>query len=179
MKLMARLLLIALLAAVLLSAQQITGTVTGIATDPSGALLSGVQVQLKNLQTNVTRDATTDAGGVYSIPFLPAGSYSLSASAAGFRTYQVESFTLQVGQTARLDLPLRLGDVTQTISVSGEAAVLQTESASVGAVIDGSKIVDLPLNGRNFVHLGTSRPWFHRRDVVRIRRDRDVGERRT
>jgi hypothetical protein len=179
MKLMARLLLIALLAAVLLSAQQITGTVTGIATDPSGALLSGVQVQLKNLQTNVTRDATTDAGGVYSIPFLPAGSYSLSASAAGFRTYQVESFTLQVGQTARLDLPLQLGDVTQTISVSGEAAVLQTESASVGAVIDGSKIVDLPLNGRNFVQLAQLIPGVNpgTPGSISVRRGRgSIGE---
>ena len=179
MKLMAKLLSFTFLVGALLSAQQITGTVTGIATDPSGALLSGVQIQLRNLQTNVVREASTDASGSYSIPFLTAATYSLSATAPGFRTFQVESFTLQVGQTARLDLGLQLGDVTQTIVVSGDAAALQTESASVGSVIDGGAIVDLPLNGRNFVQLAQLVPGVNpgTPGSISVRRGRgSIGE---
>src|SRR5512139_3118347 len=103
MKLTSRLVSLALLFAALLSAQQITGTVTGIATDPSGAGLPGVLVKVTNLQTNVARETTTEASGAFSLPFLPAASYSLTATAKGFRTFQVDSFVLQVGQTARLD----------------------------------------------------------------------------
>lgn len=176
---MTRLFSLALVLAAALSAQQITGTVTGIATDPSGAVLPNVQIQLKNLQTNVVRDTVTDSSGAYSIPFLPAASYSLGATAKGFRKYQVDSFTLQVGQTARLDLTLEVGDVTQTMSVSGTAVALQTESASVGAVIDSAKIVDLPLNGRNFIQLAQLIPGVNpgTPGSISVRRGRgSIGE---
>lgn len=179
MKLMAKLFSLALLAVALLPAQQITGTVTGMATDPSGAVLPGVQVQLKNLRTNAVREAVTDASGAYSFPFLPAASYSLSATAQGFQTYQVDSFTLQVGQTARLDLALEIGDVSQTVSVSASALALQTESASVGAVIDSAKIVDLPLNGRNFIQLAQLVPGVNpgTPGSISVRRGRgSIGE---
>lgn len=176
---MTRLLSLALLTGALLSAQQITGTVTGIATDPSGAVLPGVVIQLKNLQTNVGRETTTDSSGAYSIPFLPAAPYSLSATAKGFRKHEVSSFTLQVGQTARLDLALEIGDVTQTLSVSGTTVALQTESASVGAVIDSAKIVDLPLNGRNFIQLAQLIPGVNpgTPGSISVRRGRgSIGE---
>ena len=136
-----------------LHAQQTTATITGTAADPSGAVLPNVQVRLTNTRTNVARETGTDAAGVYSIPFLPAGAYRLSASAKGFKTANVQPFDLQVGQTARVDLRLEVGDITQSLDVSASASALQTESASVGAVIDAAKIVDLPLNGRNFVQL--------------------------
>jgi hypothetical protein len=145
--------LLGLSAGTLLLGQQTTATVVGAATDPSGASLPRVSVRLLNLRTNAVRETTTDVTGNYSFPFLPAARYSLTATAQGFRTYEVQQFELQVGQTARLDLSLQLGDVTQTVSVSGDAVALQTESASVGAVIDAAKIVDLPLNGRNFIQL--------------------------
>jgi len=138
---------------VALYAQQTTATLTGTAADPSGAVLPGVKVKLTHTSTNVVRETETDSAGVYSIPFLPAGNYQLSASATGFKTFNVQPFDLQVGQTARVDLRLEVGEVTQSLEVSASASVLQTESASVGAVIDGGKIVDLPLNGRNFVQL--------------------------
>jgi hypothetical protein len=173
------LLSLALLAAIFLPAQQTNGTVTGIATDGSGAVLPGVQVQLKNLRTNVVREATTDSSGSYSLPFLPAASYSLTATAKGFRKYEVETFSLQVGQTARLDLQLELGDISQTLSVSGSAVALQTESASVGAVIDSAKIVDLPLNGRNFIQLAQLLPGVNpgTPGSISVRRGRgSIGE---
>jgi hypothetical protein len=137
----------------ILQAQQTSATLVGAATDPSGAALPGVRVRLQNLGTNVVREVTTDSTGNYSIPFLPAARFSLIATAQGFQTFEVKELELQVGQTARLDIGLRIGDVTETVNVSGEAVALQTESSSVGGVIDSAKIVDLPLNGRNFIQL--------------------------
>lgn len=136
-----------------LEAQQTTATVTGTAADPSGAIVPKVLIKLTNTQTNVVRETVTDAAGVYTIPFLPAGAYRLSASATGFKTANVQPFDLQVGQTARVDLLLEVGEVAQTLDVSASTSALQTEAVSVGAVIDAGKIVDLPLNGRNFVQL--------------------------
>ncbi|MCC6265158.1 MAG: TonB-dependent receptor, partial [Bryobacterales bacterium] len=179
MKLMARLFALALIVGGTIWAQQITGTVTGVATDPSSAVLSGVRIELRNLQTNVAREVTTDNTGAYSIPFLPAASYSLTASAPGFRKFHVESFVLQVGQTARVDVALQIGDVAETISVSAEASVLQTESASVGSVVDSAKIVDLPLNGRNFVQLAQLVPGVNpgTPGSISVRRGRgSIGE---
>jgi hypothetical protein len=103
----------------------------------------------------------------------------VSATAKGFRTFQIDSFVLQVGQTARLDLALELGDATQTLSVSGSALALQTESASVGAVINAEKIVDLPLNGRNFIQLAQLIPGVNpgTPGSISVRRGRgSIGE---
>ena len=134
-------------------AQQTTATLLGTATDPSGAVLPNVAVKATNLATNAVRDATSDASGNYTIPFLPAGDYSVTASLAGFQAQKVENLTLQVQQTARVDFQFKVGDVSESVTVAATAAALQTENATVGTVIDGSKIVDLPLNGRNFIQL--------------------------
>jgi hypothetical protein len=142
-----------LLLATALPAQQTTATLVGTATDPSGAALANVVVRVTNVATNVWRETTTDATGNYTVPFLPSGPYTVRATAKGFRTQNVERFTLEVGQTARVDLRMALGEVTESVTVAAETAGLQTETVAVGAVIDGDKIVDLPLNGRNFVQL--------------------------
>lgn len=161
------------------SAQQTTATLVGAATDPSGSPVPKVEIVLKNLETNVVRNVTTDSTGSYSIPFLPAARFALTATAQGFRTHQVEAFTLQVGQTARVDLQLALGEVNQTMSVAASAAALQTESASVGAVIDSAKIVELPLNGRNFIQLAQLIPGVNpgTPGSISVRRGRgSIGE---
>jgi hypothetical protein len=179
MKLISKLFSLLVLTITALSAQQITATVTGIATDPSGAVLPDVLVKVSNLATGVARETSTDASGTFSVPFLPAASYSLTATAKGFRTFQIDSFVLQVGQTARVDLRLEIGDVSQTLSVSGDAAALQTESASVGAVISSEKIVDLPLNGRNFIQLAQLIPGVNpgTPGSISVRRGRgSIGE---
>ena len=105
------------------------------------------------MATNTSRETRTDAAGSYSIPFIPAGDYTLSASLAGFQSQKVDRLTLQVQQAARADFQLKVGDVNESVEVSASAALLQTENATVGTVIDSSKIVDLPLNGRNFIQL--------------------------
>lgn len=134
-------------------AQQTTATLLGTVADSSGAAVVGASVAAFNLATNVHREALTDRAGNYSIPSLPAGDYRVTATHAGFQVQRVDSVTLQVEQSARVDFALKVGNVTETIDVTASAVVLQTENASVGTVIDGGKIVDLPLNGRNFIQL--------------------------
>jgi Carboxypeptidase regulatory-like domain len=134
-------------------AQQTTATLTGTVTDPAGAVVADVTITATNLATNAVRETKTAETGSYTLPFLPAGDYSVTAVAHGFQKQKIDRITLQVQQTARVDVQLRIGDVAETISVEAFAAVLQTDNATVGAVIDGSKIVDLPLNGRNFIQL--------------------------
>src|SRR5262245_26289417 len=135
------------------AAQQTTATLTGTVTDPAGAVVAGVTITATNLATNAVRETKTSDTGSYTLPFLPAGDYSVSAAAGGFRTQKIDRITLQVQQVARVDVQLQLGDVAETVTVEAQAVVLQTDNATVGAVIDGAKIVDLPLNGRNFVQL--------------------------
>lgn len=125
----------------------------GTVVDPSGAAVAGVKVAVSNLATNIQRDTTSDQVGNYSIPSLPAGDYRVTATKEGFQVQKIDKVTLQVEQSARVDFTLRVGNVTETIDVNASAVVLQTENASVGTVIDGGKIVDLPLNGRNFIQL--------------------------
>jgi Carboxypeptidase regulatory-like domain/TonB dependent receptor-like, beta-barrel len=134
-------------------AQQTSATLLGTVVDPSGAATPGVKIRVSNLATNIKREATTDQAGNYSIPYLPAGNYHVSLTHEGFQAQQIASVTLQVEQAARLDFTLKVGNVSETVNVSASASVLQTENASVGTVIDSSKIVDLPLNGRNFIQL--------------------------
>ncbi len=137
----------------LLAAQQVNGTITGTVSDASGATLPGAMVRVQSKSTNATRDTVTDNSGNYTIPFIPAGEYSISVQAKGFQSQNVAAVNLQVQQTLRQDFQLKVGDVAESISVDASAAVLQTENAIVGAVIDAAKVVELPLNGRNFVQL--------------------------
>jgi len=134
-------------------AQQTTATLLGTITDSTGAAVPGVTVRLASTATNFTRQTTTDQAGNYSFPYLPTGVYKIDASHDGFQAQHVEQVTLQVDQTARVDFALQVGNVTESVVVTGEATLLQTENASVGTVIDSSKIVELPLNGRNFIQL--------------------------
>ena len=133
--------------------QQTGGTLLGSVTDATGAVLPKVAIRASNLATNVARASVSDDSGNYSIPFLPAGDYAVTATLGGFREAQVERITLQVLQTARVDFQMQPGNVSERVEVSAAGALLQTENAAVGTVIDSSKIVDLPLNGRNFIQL--------------------------
>jgi Carboxypeptidase regulatory-like domain/TonB dependent receptor-like, beta-barrel len=145
--------LLILLCVLTLSAQQTSATLLGTVVDTSGASIPNVTIRVVNLGTNIKREAVTDPAGNYSLTYLPAGNYHLTAQHEGFQAQQIESVTLQVDQTARMDFTLKVGNVSDTVEVSASAAVLQTENASVGTVIDSAKIVELPLNGRNFIQL--------------------------
>jgi hypothetical protein len=150
------------------SAQQTTASLLGNVSDSTGAVVAGVTIQVTNLSTNIKREASTDSAGTYSIPYLPAGSYRITVTHQGFQTQSADNVTLQVDQTARIDFTLKVGDVSESINVNAAAALLQTENASVGTVIDAGKIVDLPLNGRNFIQLAQLVPACRRERRARL-----------
>src|ERR1051325_4491094 len=158
-------------------AQQTTATLLGTVSDSSGATVAGVAIQVASLATNVTREALTDGNGAYSLPNLPPGVYRVTATKAGFQASRAESVTLQVEQVARLDIKLQVGSVNETITVDASAAVLQTETSSVGTVIDSGKIVELPLNGRNFIQLAQLIPGVQAGTPgsITVRRGREIG----
>jgi hypothetical protein len=136
-----------------LSAQTITASITGTVTDPNGGYVPNVRVVATNQATNIPYPAQTNAAGVYTIPFLPIGSYVLTLEATGFKKLVSNPIQLEVNQIARVDLKLELGPVAQEVTVSDVATVLQTESTTVGSVVTGNTATHLPLNGRNFQQL--------------------------
>ena len=97
------------------NAQQTTAILLGSVTDSSGGAVSGVAIQAANLATNVQREALTDASGSYSLPNLPPGAYRVTARKTGFQVARAESVTLQVEQSARLDLRLEVGNVSESV----------------------------------------------------------------
>ena len=141
-----------------LLAQTPTATLTGSVKDPSGAIVSGARVSARNTGTNILHDVMTNNSGEYTVPLLDVGEYDVSVEAAGFKKQVQTSLTLQVGQTARVDFTLTLGQVSDVMEVSAELPVTQTDSASVGTVVDNQHVVEMPLNGRQFYSLATLVP---------------------
>jgi outer membrane receptor protein involved in Fe transport len=137
---------------------QASGQINGAVTDASGGVLPGVTVEAVNAGTGAVRTAVTGADGLYTIPLLPPGNYTVKASLQGFRTSQREGVRVTVSETARVAFQLEVGQLTETITVSAEATLVETSNATHGIVIDERKVVDLPLNGRNFTQLGTLIP---------------------
>ena len=144
--------------ATVMSAQAERASITGNATDKSGAALAGVQITVLNEATNTSLTASTDSAGAYSVLNLIPGKYTVNASLNGFRPVIYRGFELQVSQEARLDFTMELGTLEQRVEVVGNAQLLQTENASVGQVINNTAISSLPLNGRNFVQLAILAP---------------------
>jgi hypothetical protein len=134
-----------LLLAASLWAQVDRGTVTGIVTDQSGAVVPNVQITVTNITNGVTNTATTNASGVYSIPQLPAAEYRLSAAAKGFRHYEQSGIIVNVGQTARLDVSLIVGQTTQTVQVTSQAASLERETSDTATTVSNQELEELPL----------------------------------
>jgi hypothetical protein len=148
----------ALLFASLLRAQTPTATLTGIVKDQSGGTIITAKVSVKNTGTNVTRDVLTNKDGAYTIPLLDIGEYEVSVEATGFKKEVKTGITLQVGEVARVDFPMTLGQVSETVQVTAEAPMTETETASVGTVVDNRHVVDIPVNGRQFYSLAALVP---------------------
>ena len=132
---------------------QTGGQITGEVSDQSGASIPEATVTVTNNSTNVARTTTTNSAGLYSFPALTPGLYQIKVAASGFQTSVTNSIELQVQQTARIDFTLKVGEATQTLEVSANAAVLNTENTTVGTVIEEARIQELPLNGRSFFSL--------------------------
>lgn len=129
------------------------GEITGTVTDPSGAVVSAAVVTLTNLATNQQRRITTNQTGNFSMPFLVPGGYSVKVESPGFKTATRPDIVLQVGAVQRVDFVLEVGEITQNVEVSSAAPLLTTENTSVGTVIENRRVVELPLNGRNYLQL--------------------------
>jgi hypothetical protein len=136
-----------------LQAQVDTGSITGTATDASGAVVSGAKVSLTNEGTGATLSTTTGSDGGYTFSPVRIGTYKIDASAQGFKTVSQTKITVDVGANVLVNFKLQPGSVTETVEVTSAAPVLQTQDASVGQVMDTRNVNNLPLNGRNFTFL--------------------------
>jgi hypothetical protein len=133
--------------------QTVSGSIVGTVKDSSGGVVPKANVIATNQATNVRRETATNHLGDYEVPFLPIGTYTVRVSLTGFQTVVREGIVLRVDDTVRVDVTLQPGKLGQEITVTGLAPLLQTEDASTGQVIDNARIVNLPLNGRNFLQL--------------------------
>ncbi len=129
--------------------QSLGGSITGLIKDESGAAVPGAAVSATNLGTNVAYTATSNSVGNYTITNLPVGEYIVKAELTGFKTAATKALGIEAQQTARIDFKMSVGALEDTVEVTADAAVLQTESATVGEVISGTTVQSLPLNGRN------------------------------
>jgi hypothetical protein len=123
--------------------------VTGRVTDPTGAVVPAAEVTVLNLETGVHHPAHTNNDGYYSVPSLDPGKYQVDVKAAGFKPVVRTGVVLQVEQVARIDFKIELGNVTETVEVAGTTPLVESETSSLGQVINNKAIVEMPLDGRN------------------------------
>jgi Carboxypeptidase regulatory-like domain len=138
------------------SAQQ--ASITCRITDGKEAVIAGAGVKITNLDTGITRQVGTNSEGFFTAPFLQPGAYRVTVEANGFKTATRDGVKLTLNQVARTDFALEPGEVTQTVNITAEAAVLQTDSATLGTAITGKLVQELPLNGRNYIQLALLAP---------------------
>lgn len=142
-----------LLAAVSLHPQQTTGAIRGAVTDPTGAVVSNVMITAVNRLTQVSQSTRTGAGGNYTLPLLPPGSYDLTAEGPGFKKAVRQNVTVRITETELVDFILQLGSVSESITVRESVSLVQSESSAEGRVIERQTISALPLATRNFTQL--------------------------
>src|SRR6266571_4523836 len=136
-----------------LSAQEITAAIVGTVTDPSGAPISGASVTATDTERGTVWTAKTNDAGVYNLPRVPVGNYTVKVSAPGFQTAVHPPFTLVLNQTAPIDVQMKMGKVTETVEVTSTAPILKTETTQVDTIIDSATNDRLPLATRNYVEL--------------------------
>ena len=139
-------------------AQQITGSIRGTVTDPSGAVVEGASVSAKQTETGLTRSTTTDHSGAYLLLELPVGHYQLQVEGKSFHKYIQQGITLNVNETATVPVRLTVGAENELVQVEADAEIIQETVTTLGKVVLEREIVDLPLDGRNFSQLGTLQP---------------------
>src|SRR5579862_1721095 len=133
------------------SVSQISGTVK----DATGSAVPGASVTVTQTDTGVTRTATSDSSGVYSLPSLPLGPYRMEVKKEGFSIYAQSGIVLQVDSAPTIDPVLKVGAVTETVQVEAAAAMVETHSTGIGQVVNQQQVVELPLNGRQITQLIT------------------------
>jgi hypothetical protein len=142
---------------VVASAQETTGTITGVASDQSGAVLPGVSVTIKNLNTSTLRTVVTNETGFYTAPLLPIGAYEITFELSGFQPVTLKNVELHVNDRLKLDAHLTVGGVAESVQVTAGQALVQP-IAALQTTMASTQVKELPLNNRNFVQLATLAP---------------------
>ena len=130
-------------------AQTERGSIVGTVTDPGGGVVAGAAITVTNLGNKTSQTLTTNSEGIYNVPFLIPGNYEVLAAAPGFSKTVVSDVTVNVGSRASVNIVLKVGQVSETVQVTDQAPLLQTENASVGQVITSQQLTDLPSSNRN------------------------------
>lgn len=131
------------------------GAIVRTVMDPSGAVIPAVNVTATSNATGVTQTTASNGEGNYRLDFLVPGEYTITAELTGFKKIEVIGVILEVGQIRRVDVRMAVGEIADVVSVTSTAAAINTETPSLGEVIDNTKIQNLPLNGREFIQLAT------------------------
>ena len=136
----------------------ITGSISGVVTDSSGAVVQGAKVVATAASTNAQFTAVTDSQGFYNFPALNVDLYTVSVNQQGFRNYQQDGVKINANSAIRIDITMEIGAVTSVVQVKSDAMQVETESTQMGVVIEGAKIASMPLNGRSFIDLLSLQP---------------------
>jgi hypothetical protein len=150
--------LLALVVSPSLQGQSTYGSVAGAVTDPSGAAIADAQVTLTNVGTQEARKQPSGSEGLFQFVNVIPGQYRMDVEKAGFKHFTRQPVVVEVQQVVRIDVPLSIGELSQTVEVNAETPLLQTETSSLGQVVEQRKANELPLNGRNIFNLITISP---------------------
>lgn len=153
-----RVVAIFLIAAAAVFGQTASTQILGLITDSSGAVVPGANVTASRVETGDRRTTTSNETGNYIFPLVDSGTYDVTCSASGFKTEVRRNITLELNQKGRIDFQLQVGQQAETIEVSSSAPLLKTEDATLGSVVEHKRIIELPLNGRNFAQAATLMP---------------------
>ena len=138
--------------------QEATGRIAGTVSDPTGAVIPGVQITVINTATQVSRKAVTNQDGYYQVLALPIGNYKVTAEHEGFRTVASDEYKLLINQALRVDIRLRVGATAQTVDVGAQAAAVETVNSTLGQSVTGRTLTNMPLNGRDVLDLALLQP---------------------
>src|ERR1700686_1875882 len=140
-----------LLSTALLVGQTFRGTILGTVTDPSGAVVGGATVKVRNVGTGQERSATTSADGSYAVPELPIGTYTVTVTQTGFKTFAATNVTVDAPNERRLDAAMTRGAVSKKVEVSGEdLPLVESTSSELGGTLTTEGIENIPVNGRDY-----------------------------
>jgi hypothetical protein len=140
------------------SSASITGSISGVVTDKSGAVIAGASVVATDTLTGVKTTGKTDAKGFYNLPALAVGNYTLEISQTGFKTSRTTGLVIDANSARRADASLEVGTISEKMEVSSDVVQVETQSTQMGEVIEGSKMTSVPLNGRSFIDLLALQP---------------------
>ena len=152
------LVVISLLVPAPVSAQEITGTITGTVRDQTGGAIPGALVVVKNVATGVTLEVVTDRTGIYVAPLLPVGPYEVSLELQGFKKFVRAGLQLSVNDRLRIDVTVEPGTVQELVTVTAASPVIKTESSTISTLINDTQVAKMPLNGRNLMSLVIMQP---------------------